>query len=341
MKTAHATSLGLLILSLAAGSFGQVQPGTQGLSIQDPTQLVGKKIIVNRLPLCEPGTYKPDLIHAGMQATVVSAKPSKIPILSKSVLDKLSPDMRDMMVDQQKAALLVLQFEDGFSRDTCAAFGPKKLAEYIELAPGQTLEPVAPGIAAASSVPPELVTQPDGEISNEEVSSALTGYGKDHWVRIDDMGLMAAQGVQAPSVTLFLPDALIAMRSGSAKKQYIKYEPTQEDRQNALTVVAEGFVAETVQGACTSITRIILLSDQSGNVVKEAYFSDPLGETWRNAYGASNYCQALRAKFSLEDVQQVRAAAQDHEFYIAVFSGSTMTKMYKVKHKHQSKLGLK
>jgi hypothetical protein len=340
MKTAHVTLLGLLILLLAAGGFGQGQLGMPELTIQDAAQLLGKKIIVNRLPLCEPGTYKPDLMHAGMQATVVSAKPSKIPVLSKSVLDKLSPDMRDLMVDQQRAALLLLQFEDGTSRDTCAAIGPKKLAEYIELAPGQTLEPVAPG-AAASPVAPESVTQPVSEISNEEVSSALSGHGKDHWVRIDDMGLMAAQGVQAPSVTLFLPDALIAMRNESAKKQYIKYEPTQEDRQNVLTAVAEGFVAETVQGGCTSITRIILLSDQSGNVVKEAYFSEPLGEAWRNAYGASNYCQALRAKFSLEDVQQVRAAAQDHEFYIAVFSGSTMTKMYKVKNKHQSKLGLK
>ena len=276
-----------------------------------------------------------------MEATVLSAKPSKAPALPKSVLDKLSPDLRDMMLDQQKAALLLVQFDDGTKRDTCAAFGPKKLTEYVELAPGQVLEPVAPGLTTANPTPSKEVAQPVGELSDEEVNSALSGNGRGHWVRVEDMGLMAAQGAKVPSVTLLLPEALLAMRSESAKKQFITYQPTQEERQRALVVVAEGFVAETVQGGCQSITRIILLSDPSGNVVKEAYLLEPLGETWRNAFGATNYCQALRAKFSLEDVELVRAAAQDHEFYIAVFSGTVKTKMYKIKHKHQSKLGLK
>jgi hypothetical protein len=117
------------------------QPTNQQAVIEDPAQLVGKKINVNRLPLCEPGTYKGDLTHAGLEATVLSAKPSKTPALSKSVLDKLSPELRDMMLDQQKAALLVLRFDDGVTRDTCAAIGPRKLSEYVEMANGQKLEP--------------------------------------------------------------------------------------------------------------------------------------------------------------------------------------------------------
>jgi hypothetical protein len=56
----HAMKTGILVVSLAAGGFGQgQQPGMQEQPvIQDPVQLVGKKINVKRLPLCEPGTYK-------------------------------------------------------------------------------------------------------------------------------------------------------------------------------------------------------------------------------------------------------------------------------------------
>jgi hypothetical protein len=39
-------------------------------------------------------------------------------------------------------------------------------------------------------------------------------------------------------------------------------------------------------------------------------------------------------------VQKVKAAAPDGEFLVAVFSGAVNTKMYKIKKKHQSKLGL-
>jgi hypothetical protein len=75
-------------------------------------------------------------------------------------------------------------------------------------------------------------------------------------------------------------------------------------------------------------------------MVKEAYLSEPLNETWRNNFGATSECQALRAKFSLNDVRKVREAAPNGEFLVAVFSGSVKTKMYKIKRKHQSKLAL-
>jgi len=65
-----------------------------------------------------------------------------------------------------------------------------------------------------------------------------------------------------------------------------------------------------------------------------------LAETWRNSFGATNECQALRAKFLLDDVRKVKAAAPNGEFFVAVFSGSINTKMYKIKKKHQSKLSL-
>ena len=45
-------------------------------------------------------------------------------------------------------------------------------------------------------------------------------------------------------------------------------------------------------------------------------------------------------QFSLADVDQVKAEARNGEFFVAVFAGITNTKMYKVKRKFQTKLGL-
>jgi hypothetical protein len=105
-------------------------------------------------------------------------------------------------------------------------------------------------------------------------------------------------------------------------------------------IVAQGYAGTTITEGCTSITRVVLLSDPSGSVVQEAYLSEALAETWRNGFGATNQCQALRTKFALADVRKVRAAAPNGEFLVAVFAGTVNTKMYKVKKKHQSKLEL-
>lgn len=334
-----------LVLILAAGAFGQArQVSSQGqFQIHDPVELVGKKINVQRLPLCHPGTYTVDVAHSGKEATVVSAKRSGTPALPASALNRLAPELRDLMLDQQKAALLLLQFEDGTKLDTCAPFGPKRLAQYIEVLPGQdATQPAPPGEAGApaGAAPPEV--QSNRELSDAQVKAAMNGEGRNRWADIQDMGLSLSTPAEArsPSISLYMPEALIAIKAQSAKKQFLKYEPSEGDRQLALTVVAQGSVAETVQGGCVSVTRVVLLSDPSGSVVKEAYQSEPLSETWRNAFGASNSCQTLRAKFWLDDVQEVRSAAKDGEFYVAVFSGAKNTKTYKIKHKHQSSLGL-
>jgi len=177
-------------------------------------------------------------------------------------------------------------------------------------------------------------------LSDDEVKVALGGKGRNHWVLIEDMGLMAAQGNQVPRITIYMPEAVLAIRAESAKKQFTQYEPAEEDKRRSLMIVARGYAGETIAEGCTSITRIVLLSDPSGGVVQGAYLSEPLGETWRNGFGATNQCQALRAKFSLADVHKVRAAAPNGEFFVAVFAGSVKTKIYKVKRKHQTKLGL-
>ena len=211
----------------------------------------------------------------------------------------------------------------------------------VQAPTGQTL-PVAEREMAGStaSTPSPIVTPNPNMLSDDEVKLAMAGNGRNHSVLIYDMGLMAAQGNQVPSITLYLPEAVLAIQSESAKKQFTQYEPSEEEKRRSLMVVAEGYAGKTITEGCTSITRIVLLSSPAGGIVQEAYMAEPLNETWRNNFGATNNCQALRAKFLLADVQKVKAAALHGEFFVAVFSGTTNTKMYKVKRKHQSKLGL-
>jgi hypothetical protein len=89
-----------------------------------------------------------------------------------------------------------------------------------------------------------------------------------------------------------------------AKWKYVWNKETEAGLHTLSARVAEvNAQAKTIADGCTSITRIVLLSDSSGGIVKEAYLTEPLSETWRNGFGATNECQALRAEFSLDDVQ--------------------------------------
>lgn len=195
-------------------------------------------------------------------------------------------------------------------------------------------------VGSAGSVPNRSPFPASEKLSPQQVQDALAGTGRNRWVEIQDMGLMAAQGAQVPAITLFMPQAMIAIRSDTARQEFRHYELTEEDQRNALTIVARGYAGKTMSSGCTDITRIVLLSSESGGVIEEAYLSEPLEESWRNGFGATDSCQRLRAKFSMDAVKRVKAAAPNGEFFVAVFSGSSKTKVYKVKNKHQSKLGL-
>lgn len=337
----------IVVVMAAIGVFGQEQQQP----IQDLNLLIGKQVIVQRAPLCNPGTYTAVLTYSGKQAKVVSLKPFKLPFpVSQAALDRMTPELRALMEDERKAATILLQFEDGTQLDTCAPIGPSKFSESFELAPGQTLQNSStsatvstPPISTGETPAPATITNPKQAadmLSDDEVKLALGGRGRDHWVQIQDMGLMAAQGNQVPTITLYMPEAVLGIRGESAKKQFTQYQPTEEDKRKSLMIIAHGYAGKTIASGCTSITRVVLLSDSSGGLVKEAYLSEPLNETWRNSFGATNECQALRAKFSLDDVQKVREAAPNGEFLVAVFSGNVNTKMYKIKKKHQSKLTL-
>ncbi len=50
----------LLLLLFAVSSLGKEKPVTK-----DPAKLVGKKVNVHGISLCQPGTHTADLAHAG------------------------------------------------------------------------------------------------------------------------------------------------------------------------------------------------------------------------------------------------------------------------------------
>ena len=245
--------------------------------IPDLNLLVGKQVMVQRTPLCQPGTYTAVLSYAGKQAEVVSIKPSKIAPISQGTMDRLPPQARAMIDDSRKAATILLRFEDGTQLDTCAPIGPSRLSGYLELAPGQT----------AQAEVRESTAPPVGRdiLSDDEVKLALSGKGKDHWVLIEDMGLMAAQGNQVPSIILYMPEAVLAIRGESAKKQFTKYEPADEDKRRSLMIVAQGYAGTTIAEGCTSITRVVLYASEHP-ICPSAAVDDAL-KGWTNKHRKS------------------------------------------------------
>jgi hypothetical protein len=135
----------------------------------DPAQLIGKKVKVNKLRVCEPGTYKVDVEHSGMEAIVLSERPRNASPLPQSELDRLAPDVRDNVLDQQQAVMLMLQFPDGSQRETCVPIGPRKLSEAItiipDVSPSVHAQPAqnAPALSERRAAPepaPTAITEP-------------------------------------------------------------------------------------------------------------------------------------------------------------------------------------
>ena len=144
----------ILMLLLGVPGVGQEQQPVQDLGI-----LLGKQVIVQRIPLCQPGTFTPVLTYAGKAATVVSLKPKKMQPLSRNVLNRLPQgEMRELL--EGKGATILVKFEDGTQLDSCAAITPSRLADYFEVVAGQTLEgapanPVTNPVTSAVSLPPQ------------------------------------------------------------------------------------------------------------------------------------------------------------------------------------------
>jgi poly(3-hydroxybutyrate) depolymerase len=144
---------------------------------------------------------------------------------------------------------------------------------------------------------------------------------------------------QEPKLDIYTAVAWLHLLSVNAKKQFLPFKPTPSDTLRALTVITHGCVNGTAAGpVCDSITRVVVLADDSGSKVVEAAENYPLTQAWQNGFGASTSCSALVSKFSQSDVQKTRNSKG--EFLIAVFSGSTRLKTYTIKQKYIKQLGL-
>ncbi len=328
--------------------------------VTEMKSLVGRKAVAQRMPFYQPGTYQqiPNT-YAGQTVTIIDVKPSAMfaamPKLTERQMASLPAASRANIENVRNAATIVVQFADGTKADTGAMpVMPSMLPSYLEVIPdlaaSSSIAATSDSSASPSPVNPispatattDLAISPADMLSDDQVQLALAGNGKSHAVAIMDGG--AGSPSLTPhiaSITLFMPEAVLAMQSASAKLQFIKYVPSDEEKRKSLMIQAHGSAGSTIQEGCTSVTRVVLLSDPSGHVMKEAYFSEPSAQVWKNGFGATNECDDLTAKFSLKDVQQVKGAASNGEFFVAVFSGTVNTKTYKVKSKHQSKLGLK
>ncbi len=141
---------------MQATPLSQSQQAQQPQPIPDDLNLlVGKKVIIGRMPLCVPKTFNTNLTYSGKTATVVSLKPGNMHKLSANVLNRMAPDMRARLEDMQKGGILLFQFEDGTQLDSCAAMGPKTISENLELAPGETIATSAAQPGAAAGLQPQ------------------------------------------------------------------------------------------------------------------------------------------------------------------------------------------
>ena len=136
----RSTILSILFMAgLAFGgqAFGQVD---QKKLPDDVRLLIGKHVVVGRLPLCIPNTYTANLSYAGKQATVISVKNSQFAVQpSQTVLNRIPPNIRAGMEDTAKGGTVLFQFEDGTKLDTCVARKASELFQEVELAAGETI----------------------------------------------------------------------------------------------------------------------------------------------------------------------------------------------------------
>jgi len=338
-------------------------------AVTDLKSLIGKKAIAQRVPFYEPGTYKiiPNT-YAGQEVTIIAFKPISVPrTLTAQQLARLGAQARAMIEDAQNSGTVVVQFADGTKAETGVIL-PSLLGNYLELlepAPAASTPAASPSQVGSSSVPSvavpsvrtDMAAKPLSSdvsdlLSPEEVAAAKAGKSEKQHIHLTDAGgnllrdLAANYGNDYPAsagrgagIDVYSSSAIIGIRTKAAKRNYSSYEPTAAETQRALIVYAQGWVGPTIGIGCQAITRVILLSGADGQVVEEAYRSEPSDDVWRNAFGTANNCQTLRAKFSMESVKRARMAARKGELLIVVFSGSAR-KTYKLTQNRQAQLGL-
>lgn len=201
---------------------------------------------------------------------------------------------------------------------------------------------------------PVPTANPD-HLTPAEIQDALASRSKKGHAELLDMGAIfahdltggAGHGVQIPSLDLYMPEAWLRSEAESARKQYKAFQPSAEDTLRALTIIAKGLSStksetdDALSGpTCNSVTRVVLINGKNGEAVAEAVNVHLYDATVGNIFGATAPCSFLMAKFLLSDVERVEAAAPKGEFLVALFSGATPLKFYKIKKYDLKELGL-
>lgn len=145
------------LLVMAAPGYGQTSPAPAGAATtkipDDLNLLVGKKVLVGRMPLCVPKTYSVNLTYAGKPATVVSY--AKDPMLARTNVNRMPSSMRPMMGDALRGGSLTFRFDDGTVLDTCGNMVFSQLAPNMDLIQGDaTAQPTAPNAPTTPAAPP-------------------------------------------------------------------------------------------------------------------------------------------------------------------------------------------
>ena len=98
-----------LLLATANPSLAAADIAVPGAATQIPDNLhllVGKHVVVGRMPLCVPSTYTANLSYAGKLAFVLSFQENNAFDHLGANLNRVPPNLRAMMEDAQKAATI-------------------------------------------------------------------------------------------------------------------------------------------------------------------------------------------------------------------------------------------
>lgn len=325
--------------------------------IQDLQLLIGKQVIVQRAPLCQPGTFEVVLTYAGKKAKVVSLKPVAMPGLSKSAMNKLPPATRAMIEDAQKSATILLEFEDGTRLDSCAPIGPSRLADFLEPAPGQILSmnqgPSSALSSSALSTAQPVISSKFSLVSDSDANDAIErARGKRHDIglTLNDKQMSLVSGLACDTcgtsgykIHIFTAENWIELQASRAFKEMLPFtlaDVTPEMRSPYLRVLALPSTADYITGAglsmASSVHRVVLSDTNRTETVQPLENTNSTVE--RNSALRSVGYSSAEAIFLMDDVDRIRGKDTNGEFFVVVV-GDNQNKFFKIKSKFFKQLG--
>jgi hypothetical protein len=160
----------LMLVVVGVAGFAQEQQPIQDLGL-----LIGKQVIVQRIALCQPGTFTAVFTYAGKPATVVSLKPKKMQRIPPSAMNRIPQgQMRELL--EGKGATILVKFEDGTELDSCAAITPSTLADFFELVGGQRPERAPASPTPIPSTPTLSLAPQECPVSVVKATSTDGGF---------------------------------------------------------------------------------------------------------------------------------------------------------------------